>query len=221
MIDDVVAIILAGGRSERLAGLHVGTEGKAAILCGGAPMLTRVCRAVSAEVPRVIVVAAAGQPLPPLVEGVEVIRDSTVAAGPLAALRDGLEHVGRFRPPPRWAFVCSCDVPLLAPAVVRLLLGIARCSAARFVVPAIGGQPQVLTAVVACDLLAEIAPRAASGLGPRHLLAELAERQPAAVRFVTAEEIAAVDADLDSFVDVDTPEELARLETRRFPPSRR
>lgn len=220
MVDDAVGIILAGGRSERLARLNVGAGGKAAAICGGEPLLARVCRAVSAVVPRVIVVAATGQPLPPLVGGVEVIRDSTVAAGPLAALRDGLEHVGRVRSPPRWAFVCSCDVPLLAPAVVRLLLGIARSSASRFVVPTVGGQPQVLTAVVACDLLAEIAPLADGGLGPRHLLAKLAERQPAAVRFVTAEEIAPVDAGFDSFVDVDTPEELARLESRGFPPSR-
>lgn len=220
MSDEEVGIILAGGRSERLAGLPVGSGGKAAVVCGGEPLLTRVCRSVAVVVPRVIVVAAPEQPLPPLADGVEVIRDTTVAAGPLAALRDGLAHAGRASRPPRWAFVASCDVPLLAPAVVRLLLDIARSSGARFVVPAIGGHHQVLTAVVACDLGAEIGALAAVGRGPRHLLAELAARQPAAVRLVAAEEIARVDANLDSFVDIDTPEDLARLETRGFPPSR-
>lgn len=220
MGDDTVGIILAGGRSERLAGLPPGPGGKAAVTCRGEPLLTRVCRAVAAVVPRVIVVAAAGQPLPPLGEGVEVIRDTTAAAGPLAALRDGLAHAARADRPPRWAFVGSCDVPLLAPAVVRLLLDAARSSGARFVVPVIGGHPQVLTAVLACDLAAEIGAVLAAGRGPRRLLDDLAARVPAAVRFVTAAEIAGVDAGLDSFVDIDTPEDLARLEARGFPPSR-
>lgn len=220
MGDDAVGIILAGGRSERLAGLPVGPGGKATLAYGGEPLLSRVCRAVAVVVPRVIVVAAHGQPLPPLAAGVEVIRDSTAAAGPLAALRDGLEQAGRHARPPRWAFVGSCDVPLLAPAVVRLLLDIARSCTPRFVVPMVGGHPQVLTAVVACDLLAESAALAALGGSPRRLLAEIVAREPERVRFVTAEEIARVDAGLDSFADVDTPEDLARLESRGFPPSR-
>ena len=61
MSDDVVGIILAGGRSTRLAPLAVGPGGKAAVECGGVPLLTRVCDAVGQVVPRVIVVAAAGQ----------------------------------------------------------------------------------------------------------------------------------------------------------------
>ena len=44
--------------------------------------------------------------------------------------------------------------------------------------------------------------------------------EPAAVRLVAAEEIVAVDPDLGSFLDIDTPEDLARLTIRGFPPSR-
>jgi len=220
MSDDAVGIVLAGGRSERLAGLPVGPGGKAAVVYRGEPLLGRVCHAVAQAVPKLIVVAAAGQPLPPLPDGSEVIRDSMPAAGPLSALKDGLEHAARSPRPPRFAFVGSCDLPLLAPQVVRFLLDAARASAARFVVPMIGGHPQVLTAVVACDLAPAIGAVVARGGGPRRLLDDLAGRQPAAVRLVTAGELAGIDAGLDSFVDIDTPEDLVRLQTRGFPPSR-
>lgn len=219
MGDDIVGIVLAGGRSSRLAGLELGAGGKAAVLVGGEPCLGRVCGAVAAVVPRVIVVAAAGQPLPPLPHGVEIIRDATPDAGPLAAMRDGLAHGLSSMPPPRWAFVASCDVPFLKPAVVRLLVETARSSAARFVVPLVAGHPQVLAAVLACDLAASIAALAAAGRGPRAVLDDLAARQPEAVRFVMPEELVTIDPDLDSFLDLDTPADLVRLESRGIPPS--
>ena len=130
MDDDIFGIVLAGGRSSRLTGLDLGDGGKAALVVGGAPCLGRVCGAVAAVVPRVIVVAAAGQPVPLLDSHVEIIRDTTPHAGPLAGIRDGLAHGMSYVPPPRWAFVASCDVPLLVPAVVRLLVDRARASAA-------------------------------------------------------------------------------------------
>lgn len=219
MHDDVVGIVLAGGRSERLAGLDLGAGGKAALVVGGETCLRRVCRAVAAVVPRVIVVAGQGQTLPPLDLAWEIIRDTTPHAGPLAGIRDGLVQGMARVPRPRWAFVASCDVPLLEPAVVRLLVETARSSAARFVVPMVDGHPQVLAAVVACDLAPAIASLAAAGRGPRGLLDELVVRQPTAVRFVAAADLAAVDPQLDSFLDIDTPADLARLASRGIPPS--
>jgi len=219
MHDDVIGIVLAGGRSRRLAGLDLGAGGKAAVVVGGESCLGRVCRAVATAVPRVIVVAAVGQPLPPLGAGVEIICDTTPHAGPLAGIRDGLTHALGHVPPPRWAFVSSCDVPLLAPAVVRLLVETARSSAARIVVPLVAGHPQVLAAVFACDLAAAITRLAAAGRGPRAILDELVAREPEAVRFIMPEELVAADPDLDSFLDLDTPADLARLESRGIPPS--
>ena len=219
MEDDIFGIVLAGGRSSRLAGLDLGAGGKAAVVVGGEPCLGRVCRAVAAVVPRVIVVAAAGQPLPSLPESIEIIRDTTPDAGPLAGIRDGLARGLNRMPPPRWVFVASCDVPLLKPAVVRLLIDKARVSAARFVVPLVAGHPQVLVAVLACDLATEIAAVAATGRGPRAVLDDLVVRQPEAVQFVMPESLAAIDPDLDSFLDLDTPADMLRLESRGIPPS--
>jgi len=219
MHDDVVGIVLAGGRSSRLTGLDLGAGGKAAFVIGGKPCLSRVCSAVAAVVPRVIVAAADGQPLPLLDGNVEIIRDTTPNAGPLAGIRDGLAHGMSRVPPPRWAFVASCDVPLLKSAVVRLLVDKARVSAARFVVPLVNGHPQVLAAVLACDLAPSIAALAATGRGPRAVLDDLVARQPDAVRVVTPEEIMVIDPELDSFLDIDTPADLVRLESRGIPPS--
>lgn len=218
MHDDAVGIVLAGGRSERLAALGLGAGGKAGLVVGGRPCLERVCAAVGAVVPRVLVVAAAGQPLPALPPGVEIVRDSTPDGGPLAGLRDGLAAARSGGA--RLAFVASCDVPLVRVAVVDRLLGIAESSAARIVVPVVDGVPQVLAAVLACDLADSIRGHVAAGHGPRAVVADLAAREPTAVRFVGPEVLREVDPELESFLDIDTLEDLARLETRGIPPSR-
>lgn len=220
MDEDVVGIVLAGGRSQRLAGSVPTAGGKAAAVVGGGPCLPRVCAAVAAVVPRVIVVAAAGQSLPPLADGIEVVRDTSPHAGPLAGIRDGLAWSLGLVPQPRWAFVAPCDVPLLLPAVVRLLVETARASAARFVVPLVAGHPQVLVSVLSCDLAPSIAALAAAGRGPRAVLEAVAAERPDAVRLVLPEELMAVDPALDSFLDLDTPADFARLESRGIPPSR-
>jgi molybdopterin-guanine dinucleotide biosynthesis protein A len=216
---DAIGIVLAGGRSTRLAPLGLGAGGKASVVLGGESCLGRVCRAVGACVSRVIVVAADGQPLPPLDPGIDVVRDSIPHAGPLAGIRDGLAAASRGATAPRWVVVASCDVPLLVPAVVRLLLRIAVESGARFVVPVVGGHPQVLVAVVALDLAEVIAAHAAVGHGPRAVLDDLLSREPATVRLVAAEDLVAVDPGLDSFVDLDAPDDLVWLESRGIPPS--
>lgn len=185
MHDDAVGIVLAGGRSTRLAPLGLGAGGKAAIVIGGRSCLERVCTAVGAVVPRVLVVAAAGQPLPPLPEGVEVVRDSTPDGGPLAGLRDGLDAARSHEA--RLAFVVSCDAPFVRAAVVDRLLAIAKSEAARIVVPVVDGVPEVLVAVIAADLLDSIRSHAAMGHGPRAVVADLAARDPAAVRLVSPE----------------------------------
>lgn len=217
MHDDTVGIVLAGGRSTRLAPLGLGAGGKAAIVIGGRSCLERVCTAVGAVVPKVLVVAAAGQPLPPLPEGVEVVRDSTPDGGPLAGLRDGLD-VARSHEA-RLAFVVSCDAPFVRAAVVDRLLAIAKSEAARIVVPVVDGVPEVLVAVIAADLLDSIRSHAAMGHGPRAVVADLAARDPAAVRLVSPEALVELDPELESFLDIDTPEDLVRLETRGIPPS--
>lgn len=222
---DAFGIVLAGGRSRRLAdgGLHpVPAGGKAAVPIGDGTFLGTVAATVVAELERAVVVAADGQPLPPLPPAVDVVRDSRQQAGPLAALRDGLVAATAIAPATRVAFVCGCDVPLLKRGIVRLLVDRLLESGGSWAVPVIAGHPQVLVSAVATAIVPRIEARLAAGHRDlRGLVAALAEATPAEVVFLSPEVFTAVDPGFESFIDVDTPADLARLVARGIPPSAR
>jgi len=222
MPDDVIAIVPAGGRSRRLAAA-VPAGGKATLDLGGRSLLELVCRALEGEVARVIVVAAAGQPLPPLAAGVAVIRDERPEAGPLVAVHAGLGHARAAHPAARIAVIASCDVPLVRPAVVRLLIDEVRRPGVCWAVPLVGGHPQVLVSAVATSLGERLGQAIAAGeRSPRAMLAACAAADPHAVRQVTEAELRAVDPGLESFADIDTPADLERLRatwSASIPPS--
>ena len=215
-----VGIVLAGGRSSRLPAADVPPGGKAALEIVGRTCLERIVSTVAAEVDHVIVVAAPEQPVPPLSVAAEVVRDSTPGAGPLAGLRDGLVAASLRTPPPRTVFVCACDVPLVRPAVVRLLVGRGLAATADWVVPEHDGHPQVLLSAVAPGLAPRIDAYLATGRRDlRGLLVALEAETPRRVERVTAAEIARLDPTGDSMLDIDTPADLARLLRRGIPPS--
>ena len=218
MVDSAIGIVLAGGRARRMAG--AAPEGKAALRFTAAAetFLARICGTLQQELGSVVVVAPGGRPLPPLPRGVELIHDSFPDAGPLAAVRDGLVWAAAAMPPPRVAVLCSCDVPLVKPAVVRLL--VARLGTAAWVVPRVAGHPQVLLSAMSLALLAPIEAYLASGRrDPRGLLAAVSADHPARVRELDERDLAAVDPGLVSFRDVDTPQDLEQLRVEEIPPS--
>jgi molybdopterin-guanine dinucleotide biosynthesis protein A len=203
-------IVLAGGGSTRLGGA-ASAGGKAWLELAGRTFLERVVAAVEPEVDGLVIVAAIGQRLP-AVPAARIARDRLPAAGPLAALADGLRALGIREDPRAGAVVASCDLPLLRREVVAVLA--ARCAAveAAWIVPVVHGHPQVLLSAVRLRLLPRIEAWLAAGRRDlRGLVARLAEEDPAAVDFVPEETFAAVDPRLDSFVDVDTPADVDRL----------
>lgn len=218
MHGDAVAIVLAGGRSSRFG---PAPGGKAAAEFDGESFLMRVCRTLSTEVPRVIVVAAPRQTVPALPAAAEVVRDTMPAAGPLAGLADGLRHaLVAGSPAPRVAVFAACDIPLLHAAVVRLLLGAARQPGVRWAVPQVLGHPQVLLSAASVGILAEIQAAVAAGVrSPQAVLATLAAADPGAVCVLDEARVRGVDPGLDSFRDVDTPADLLRLATPLNPAS--
>jgi molybdopterin-guanine dinucleotide biosynthesis protein A len=217
---DYAAIVLAGGAARRMGVGLVGAEGKAGLQLTGRTFLDAIVTTLATSVTRVIVVAAPEQPLPPVDVPAEIVRDSTPGAGPLAAIRDGLAHLLAAGQPPQAVLVASCDVPLLAPAVVRLLLDRLAASSTRWVVPVVHGHPQVLVSAITPELLGPIDRHLAVGRRDlRGLLDELRRSDPAAVAVVTEAEVAAADPDCLSFVDVDTPADLEAVHHRRIPPS--
>ena len=218
MDDSAIGIVLAGGRASRMAG--AAPEGKAALRFTAAAetFLARICGTLQQELGRVVVVAAADRPLPPLPRGVTRIHDSAPDAGPLAAVRDGLVWAAAAVSPPRVAVLCSCDVPLVKPAVVRLL--VARLGTAAWVVPRVAGHPQVLLSAMSLALLGPIEAYLSSGRrDPRGLLAAVSADDPARVRELDERDLAVVDPGLMSFRDVDTPQDLEQLRAEEIPPS--
>ena len=192
-------------------GAIVDAGGKAALPLGDETMLARVCRVLLGEVGRVIVVAADRQSLPSLPAGVEITRDTTPDRGPLSAIRDGLVSALAQGPRPAIAVLCSCDVPGLSPKVVQLLIQKARASAASWVVPLVGGHPQALVSAVTATGFDRILAESTSHLtSPRALVAAILAEDATAVLFLSEEELGAVDPALESFADIDTPEDFAK-----------
>ena len=223
-----VGIVLAGGGSTRLASVAESTGGgKALLTFRGKTFLEHVVAAVAAEVGQAIVVATPGQMLPVL-DGVRVVHDSAAGTGPLAGIRDGLRavlavddaghagHTGHAAAQPlRLAFVASCDVPLLRREVVRRLLDVAAESDALWTVPVVHGHRQVLVSVMRVELLSQIEAWLATGRRDlRGLFMEMAQKDPQSVCEVPEEACKAVDPTLESFVDIDTPDDLGRLQSR-------
>jgi molybdopterin-guanine dinucleotide biosynthesis protein A len=213
--DATIGIVLAGGGSSRL-GAAGGAGGKAWLALDGRTFLERVVAAITGEVGTVIVVAAAGQALPD-VPAARIVRDRMPAAGPLSAVADGLraavaEATSAGVAPPRLAIVASCDLPLVRPAVVRLLVARGLASDAAWTVPQVHGHPQVLLSAARPHVLPRIEAWLAAGRRDlRGLVRRLADENAAAVDLVPEEAFATVDPGLDSFADIDTPADLEWL----------
>lgn len=106
-------IVLCGGKSSRMG------RPKATLPFGPELMLQRVVRLLSEAIGPIVVVAAPGQELPPLPEGVRIARDQREGRGPLEGLHAGLTALAGGADA---AYATSCDVPLLSPPFVRRLI---------------------------------------------------------------------------------------------------
>ncbi|MFG1927599.1 molybdenum cofactor guanylyltransferase [Cryptosporangium sp. NPDC048952] len=100
-------MVLAGGRAERLGGVH-----KPGLLVGGISLLERVLAAVPDASPRVVV--GPPQPVP---ADVLVVRENPVGGGPVAALAAGLPAVVDVS----WVALLAGDLPFLTVGVLDLL----------------------------------------------------------------------------------------------------
>jgi molybdopterin-guanine dinucleotide biosynthesis protein A len=207
----VAGIVLAGGEATRLgAAAALEHGGKAAVPYRGKTFLARVVESVAAEVERVVVVAATAQPV--AAAGSIVVRDAEPGCGPLAGIRDGLVALAAAVPEASLAVVVSCDVPLLRREVVRRLVDTAAVSQAAWTVPVVHGHRQVLVSVLRTDLVPRIDAWLAAGRRDvRGLVDRIAREDPRGVRELAEAELRAVDPALESFLDVDTPEDLERL----------
>ena len=194
----IASIILAGGRSRRMG------RDKALLPrpgTGGTTFVEHLATLLTALSCEVVLVArdatySTGYTLP----GVRTIPDRVPNVGPLMGLYTGLCAVHSSH-----ALVVAVDMPFVQPAMVTYLLSQSLDKA--LLVPVVDNVSQVLLAVYPCTILPVIEERLRAGRrDPRCLL------EVASVRYIEEEQLRKFDPQLRSFVNLNTPEELAKQE---------
>jgi len=133
LTEDATAIVLAGGRSQRM-----GTD-KSMLPVDGRPMIEHICRQLCGTFHRVLISANDTEKFSFL--GLDVIPDRVPDQGPLMAVASALEASDN-----ELNLIVSCDVPEIKLAVVRRML--AEAEGADVVVPVTNdGKEQPLFAV--------------------------------------------------------------------------
>ncbi len=173
---------------------------KAALDFGGIPLLTRIVVELKRWFDEIVIVAAPASAGQPRIEipGLKIVHDETEFAGPLDALRRGLNALDHGV-----AFACSCDLPLLNSDVAADL--VAMLDDFDAVIPEVGGKLQPLHAVYRKHCANAIASLEASG--EKRLAASAGVVN---ARKVSEEELRAIDPQLASFFNVNTPEDYQR-----------
>ncbi len=177
-------VILAGGLSRRMG------RDKAALPAGEGTLIEHLARRLAPVVDETII---AGRSAGHTLAGVTAVDDRYPGLGPLAGIHAGL-LAARF--PLVW--VVGCDLPDVDPGLAALLCGLAGDVDA--VVPRIDSEPQGVCAVYDRALAPRIDRLLAAG--ERRVKMLLAASK---VRYVTPEELRAVDPELRSFRNINTP----------------
>lgn len=177
---------------------------KASLPFGDETILERVLRGAATVAGEIVVAAAPAQRVP---DRYRVVRDEEAGAGPLPALIRAVRLIEASH-----TFVLACDLPLLRPEVLALLIELSE--GWEGAVPRIDGRRLATCAVFQTAALVVAADRFGD---PRHrslrdFIGGLR------IRDVPAAALAAVDPDLRSFAPCNTPDEYRRaleLEARR------
>jgi molybdenum cofactor guanylyltransferase len=191
-------VILAGGLSRRMG------QDKATLPAGDGTLLEHLARRLAPVVDETII--AGGSVHPPF-EGARVVPDHQSGLGPLAGILAGLTAA---REPHVW--VVGCDLPDVEPALGVLLGGLAGDYEA--VVPRPDHEPEGVCALYVRELAPRIEALLAAG---ERSIKSLLDRS--AVRYLGSSELRAVDPELRSFHNINTPADYEAW-LRRQPVSR-
>lgn len=203
-------VVLAGGRSSRMG------SPKAALEWHGSTLLWRTVSIIGrATGGPVVVVRAAGQALPSLPPGTEVVDDPREGQGPVQGIAAGLAALADQADA---AFVSSTDMPFLHPAFVRRVIRAIESDGADVGLPVARGFRQPLAASYR-TALAPAAERlvAAGRLKPAFLFeqCQVAVLDETVLRADPV--LAALDPDLDSVVNVNEPADYESARARPGP----
>jgi len=167
---------------------------KATTMLAGASLLQRVVDEVAPLFPALLIGVRKPRPELPWPQ----LCDADGVAGPMAALLTALRAIKT-----RWLFVVGCDMPLIAPALIRSLAALRNGQEA--VVPMVAGRMQPLLAFYAARSLPAV-EQAATG-GDYSLQALLRHLQTTVVDEAACRRH---DPELRSFMDLDTPEAVTK-----------
>ena len=182
------AIVLAGGRSSRMG------KPKSELRFGSRTMLDRILTEMARVFEEVIVATASARES----ERAKIIIDPEPYHGPVFAMERALGEVSFDR-----AFVCSCDVPFVNGDLALTLCGMLGDYDA--VIPLVDGKLQTLHAVYRKECAKVLATMRGKDEHRLHEIVNFAK-----VKIIPEAEIRALDPDLTSFFNVNTPEDYQR-----------
>jgi molybdopterin-guanine dinucleotide biosynthesis protein A len=186
----IAGVILAGGESRRMG------RTKGLLPIGNVTLIETVLARVREACAAVFLVTNTPELYRQL--GVPMVADALPDRRSLVGIYTGLLRAGGP------AFVCGCDMPFLNPALIRHLGALVEGVDA--VVPHHGGEYEPLHAVYTPACLDPI--RRCLARGDRNT----AFLRDVRVRVVEVEEIRRFDPSLRSFINVNTPEDYARIQ---------
>jgi molybdenum cofactor guanylyltransferase len=183
---------------------------KAALEWHGGTLLHRTVSVLAAATGGpVVVVRAAGQPLPRLPDATMVVEDPRAGRGPLQGIAAGLAALAALDSPEA-AFAAATDMPFLHLAFVRRVLAALAEDQADVALPVARGHAQPLAAAYRVALAPVADQLVASGrLRPADLFALCAVTELDETRLLADAALAAADPGLDSLINVNHPGEYA------------
>lgn len=193
MIDEMTGVVLAGGRSRRFGANKALADWK------GAPLVQSVVDSLLEVMPKVLVVTKNAAELAFLKsERVTIVEDLCADGHPMGGIFTALSGLKT-----RHAFVAACDMPFVRPELIYALWH----SRADYdaVIPVWRDKRQPLCGVYSRGCVGMIrASIAEDSLGIKHLFDLLR------TRFMLEREVAGVDPQGLSFMDIDTREDYER-----------
>ncbi len=202
---DITAIVLAGGRSRRFG------RDKALEPIAGEPMIRRVIRrsAEPVDAYEVIVVVSSLERADalPLDPQHRTVADLFPGRGPLGGIYTGLLAARTG-----WGLVTACDMPLLSAHLLRHMSRLREN--VDVIVPVVDGRPEPTHALYSTRCLPAIKECLHAG---ELKISGFFDR--VRVRPILEDEIRRFDPALSSFLNVNRPEDLARILDSEGPPS--
>jgi molybdopterin-guanine dinucleotide biosynthesis protein A len=198
MVTDAVGVILAGGQSRRMGGVD-----KALIPLGGTTLIERAIARASVQVADLII-NANGDPKRFAHLGLPVVADPVGGfVGPIAGILAGFDWMRANRPKARWLASFSCDTPFFPMDMVERLVESACNDRAKVAVAESNSQQHHIFAVWSADI-----STSSEDVLVRRGLRKMGDFVAA---FPNVHVTFATDP-LDPFLNINTPEELARAE---------